>query len=792
MIVPGRGNPNAKLAFIGEAPADEEFRQGKPFVGQSGQLLSTILGHNTIREADIWIDNVCQGKLRGRNPSFDEIKDAIPGLRNRIRGLSNLNCIVPVGDVALRALSVFEFSGITKYRGSVLPGRLVGKKLVPIVHPAFIAKDGYREYRYMHVSISDVARAKEQSGFPEILSPKRTHRILHSLDEAVQELRSLRDSEVWAFDLETSLPCLGFSRNPFDSFTIPFASQERPIVWTANQKAFLIEEIKKAFNKEAKIITQNGLFDKQVLWRDYGIDPFSWDIYADTMYMHQLLYPELPHSLAFIASIYTEEPFYKDEGREWKRGRDSEEAFFRYNGKDCCVTLESFQGMLTELCETGQETYFFSVIMPTVPILFRMHFNGVQIGQAELEDAKRILDRRETINRIRLIRELGYDFNPRSPIEMEAFLKDICVPEKDIQRSQKTGKVLADEDYLKRIYAKFKKQELLFVLGIRNTQYLRSGFTNFGLDPAGRFHAIFKLGPKSGRLAGAGGKKAGTGKGPQLQNIPVPETGPGKSNLNLRRIFVAPSGRSIVAGDLEQADTRVLAYYAPEPMLIKLFESEDPDIHSQVTAEILGIPRGEVGKTGPHAHERKIMKEVGHGSNYGMGPRKLVHILWEEGIFISEADSKRWQAAYFARFPNLKAYHLNMQSEIRQKRFLLDLNGRRHLFLGYFDDTTYREAYSRPPQATVAGVMVKGMAILQRELDRLEFSNPPLILIQVHDEIVVECDNSDVPIVANLMNKSFAIPLSAHNREFTIPMSISVGQNWGEMCLLEKDGYINI
>lgn len=781
-LVPGRGDPNAKLAFIGESPGDEEFRTGKPFVGPSGQMLSNILGHNTISESEVWIDNVKQDKPKNRNPSFEEIKAALPGLRSRLRAFPNLNCIVPIGDIALKALSVFEFSGITKYRGSILPARLCGRKMVPIIHPAYILKDGNHEYRFLHVSISDIARAKRESEFSALRRPARSHSIIYQLDEAIEKIRSLKQKELWSFDLETSLPCLGFATNELESFTIPFQSDSRPIFWTANEKAFLIEELKKVFTKEAKIITQNGLFDKKVLWEDYGIDPFSWNIYADTMYMHQLLYPELPHSLAFLTSIYTEEPFYKDEGREWKRGRDNEESFFRYNGKDCCVTFEAFQEMLEELRETNQEDYFFKVIMPIVPILFRMHFNGVQIGQNELQEAKRSLSRRETISEIKLHQSLGFSLNPRSPIEMEAFLRHIGIPEKELVRSEKTGKVKADEDYLKRLYAKFKDPSILNVLSIRNTQYLQSGFTNLGLDSAGRFHAIFKLGPKSGRLA-----SSGDNKGPQLQNIPAPT-----KSLNLRRIFVAPNGRKLVAIDLQQADTRVLAYFAPEPMLIKLFESEDSDIHSQITAEILGLTRELVFKGGPYDKERSIMKQVGHGSNYGMGPRKLVNVLRENGIFISEKDAKAWQAAYFGRFPNLHAYHLNIRSEILRSRIISDLNGRRHLFLGFFDDTTFREAFSRPPQATVAGVMLKGMIKLQGEIDSREWQNEPLLLIQVHDEVIVECDDSDVPLIIKLMNESFSIPLTAHGKEFTIPMTTNLGQTWGDLKQCGGDGSLNI
>lgn len=772
-LVPGRGNPNATLAFIGEAPGDDEFRTGKPFVGPSGELLSKLLGHNTILESEVFIDNVLQTKPRGRNPSFEEIKLGIPSLRNRLRGLPNLNCIVAIGDIALQALSVFQYKGVTKYRGSILHARLVNRKMVPIVHPAWIMKDGYRENRYLHVSISDVARAKRESAFKEIRRPTREHVIIYNFDEAIMAIRSLKGSEnPWAFDVETSLPCLGFSKRPDKSFTIPFASELYPQIWPSQQRQILIQELKEVFTKDAKVICQNGFFDKRVLWKDYGIDPTAWNIHCDTMWQHQLLYNELPHSLAFITSQYTEEPYYKDEGREWKRGRDSETGYFTYNGKDCCCTIESQIGMDAELREVGQYDYFYQVIMPSEPILWKMHQNGVWVSQKDLKEVRSELERKITISRIKTHQLLGFEVNPRSPIEMEAFLQTIKIPEREIVRSEKTGKVKSDEDYLQRLFAKHQRMEILELLRLRKYQHLVSGFTNFDLDSQGRFHAVFKIGPKSGRLA-----CSGDDSGPQLQNIP----------LHLRRVFSASPGRCFVELDLEQADTRCLAYGIPEPMLIQLFESEDSDIHSQVCSEIFGIPREEIDKHGPNSAKRKIAKEVGHGSNYGMGSGKLVSVLREHGIFISQSQAKEFQERYFSRFGNIKGkFHPYVQERIRKSRELFDLNGRRHLFLGFIDNTCYQEAYSRIPQGTVAGVMLKGMIRLQQLIDEETWKNEPLILIQVHDSLVVEADKEDDLKIALMMKEAFSIKLSAHGRDFIIPMELSIGSNWGLLTPIDK------
>lgn len=787
-LVPGRGNRNAKLAIIGEAPGAEEIRLKEPFRGPSGRMLDNLLGHNGISESEIYVDNVCQSPPSGRNPTIEEIKLATPGLRARLRDLPNLNCILAVGNIALQALSVFQYSGITKkYRGSILPVRLLGKqrpiKMVPIVHPAWIMKDGNYEFRFFHISIGDVARAKEEALTSGIRRPIRNHRIIYNFEEAVTELRSLRELNSrgipWSFDVETSLPCLGFGTDRFNSFTIPFESVTYPHIWPEAQRQYLINEVKEVFVKGAKIVTQNGFFDKRVLWKDYGINPLQWDIYADTMHMHQLLYSELPHSLAFLCSVYTLEPFYKDEGANFRRGIDDENGYFVYNGKDCCVTLECFQEMEEELDDIGhnQKDYFYQVLMPALNILFRMHVNGVYINPSNHKLAISQLKRAETIERIRLIRTSGQEPNSRSPIEMEAFLQGLGVKAKDLPRTPKTNKIQLTEDIFDRLYAKYGFKELASIIKLRKNLFLQSGFTRIDADSDGRYRIVFKLGPKSGRLA-----SEGEDKGPQLQNIPAVQ----KGKPNLRSPYAAPEGKVLISADLEAADTRSLAYYAPELTFIKIFESEDSDIHSQVACEIFGLQRKDISKHGPHAKERSVSKVIGHGSNYGMGPRRVVNTLRDNGIFISESEAKKFQSAYFARFSGIKPYHLSVQKQIRSSRAVFDLTGRRHVFLGFIDDKLFQEAYSRPPQATVAGVMLKGMILLQNEIDLYDWQqNEPLIIIQVHDELILECLKEHSLFVASMMRRTMSIPLTAHERTFIIPMEINIGSNWGELCPLE-------
>src|SRR6185436_13877700 len=341
----------------------------------------------------------------------------------------------------------------------------------------------------------------------------------------------------------------------------------------------------------------------EVLWRDYSIESTDWQIFSDTMYKHQLLYPEFPHGLDFLTSIYTNEPYYKEEGRKWRRGVDPEKQFFTYNGKDCCVTYEADQGMEAEIEEAGQKEYFYDTLMPLLPVLFSMKRRGIPFDPQELEKIRKDLKRKILVDQCKLAHKVGMVPNVKSPIDKEHFLKAVGVKERDFKRSEKTGKILADEDFFQRMYAKYPHPALLDFMRIGESRTLLSGFTNFKLDSNNRYHPDWKLGPKSGRLACSGDE------GPQMQNVPE----------SSRTAVCAPPGRIFVGADLAQAEPRIVAYISEEPTLMEIFESSDQDVYAQVCSKLFNIPRDQIVKGVSFIIERDTAKETVLGGNYGMG-----------------------------------------------------------------------------------------------------------------------------------------------------------------------------
>ncbi len=141
--VPGEGNPNARIVFIGEAPGREEDRQGRPFVGSAGKYLTKVLEENGIKREDVYITNVLKCRPpNNRDPRPDEIEACKPYLIRQLEAIRP-DVIVCLGRYS--AMVVFEifglkFSGISRVRGKVFEVYRWGKpvKILPTYHPAAV------------------------------------------------------------------------------------------------------------------------------------------------------------------------------------------------------------------------------------------------------------------------------------------------------------------------------------------------------------------------------------------------------------------------------------------------------------------------------------------------------------------------------------------------------------------------------------------------------------------------------------------------------------------------------
>jgi len=165
-VVFGVGNPDADLMFIGEAPGFHEDKQGEPFVGAAGQLLTRMLGEIGLRREDVYITNVLMCRPPGnRDPQSDEIESCTPWLVEKL-SLIQPTVIVTLGNFATKYVLQTQ-RGITSMRGSVYDWH--GRRVIPTFHPAAILHgggEGSSQFRHLRDDFALIRRTLDESQRP--------------------------------------------------------------------------------------------------------------------------------------------------------------------------------------------------------------------------------------------------------------------------------------------------------------------------------------------------------------------------------------------------------------------------------------------------------------------------------------------------------------------------------------------------------------------------------------------------------------------------------------------------
>ena len=320
-----------RLAFVGEAPADEEMIEGRPLVGPSGKVFEQILRTANIERREYYVGNVVNvqapdNEFENLCASATEAKtwegynlpplgrkylrpEYIPHL-DRLRDdllRAQPTVIVPLGAAAVWALTG-NFN-IAAQRGSVmLASRLVpGVKIVPTYHPAHVIHD----WVLFHVVAEDFRRAMRESEFPEIRQPKRELWIAPTLADIRHFRRQwLAGADLLSVDIETSqtlrqITCIGFAPDASRALVVPFWDLRKPSrsYWpTPADELAVWEEVRAVLEGPTPKLFQNGPFDIYYLWDRYGIRVRNY--HHDTRLVHHALWPELPKSLLFMGASY--------------------------------------------------------------------------------------------------------------------------------------------------------------------------------------------------------------------------------------------------------------------------------------------------------------------------------------------------------------------------------------------------------------------------------------------------------------------------------------------------------
>ena len=365
------GPRDARIAIVGEAPGADEERLGEPFVGASGRLLTEMLSTAGIARRSCYVTNVVRERPPGndfRDKWYEDKRGQSPtpalvAERERVRAeitTVSPNVTIALGEEALRALTGHH--GIMKWRGSVVD--TAAGKVVPTVHPAAVM----RKYEHRRIVEMDLRRAAREGVRRESPSLGLVLVTDPTSEQALEWLARVRPgSAPVSFDIETlgaTVRCIALARDAHEALCIPFVSCKAPARasgttlltmpsdtafsshWDAATELAILQELARVLEDPAiSLIAQNFPFDASMLCREFGI--VCQGLWMDTMVAQHCCYAELPKSLAFLCSVYTRIPFYKDHDAS----SDLDE--WRYNSMDAVATWQVAQALEREMKELG-------------------------------------------------------------------------------------------------------------------------------------------------------------------------------------------------------------------------------------------------------------------------------------------------------------------------------------------------------------------------------------------------------------------------------------------------------
>lgn len=755
------GPKTAKVVVVGEAPGKTEDETGVPFSGASGMDLNRYLADIGIMRDDVFVTNVCH-KRPPENKFEKLLKPKVDpavllGVIQLKKDIEEIkpNLVVALGDVPLRFLC--NKHGISKWRGSILEATLVkGQKVIPTFHPASV----FRQWENKALIQLDMKRVGEEAKSREINLPLRDIIIWDGSQQNIVE--EMFNAEWLSIDIECSerangsweITCVGFSDKASRALVIPTpASGADPA-------------IRRLLSSDAKKVGQNfAQFDLTVFEDNgYEVKNFAWD----TMFSHHALLMEaagggdevkmlkagkvspavMRKGLGFQVSIYTREPYYKDDGKLWGKP-DNLQEFYRYNGKDAACTFEIREVHEKELDSFGVRKVF-DHEMAIIPLLRQMGRRGVKID-LDRREAFRKQYEAEIINlQDFLDKSAGHPLNVKSKKDMHTLLYEtLKLP---VKLHRETKRPTANKDAIVELAGKYNHPVLMTILEIRKRRDLLERYIYASVDADERLRCLFDpTGTRTGRLAS---RSNIYGSGTNLQNIPP----------KLRQMFVADRGKMLFYVDLSQAEARVVAYLARCESLIELFNS-GRDIHKENAERFFGFYDED---------KRVAVKRIVHGSNYGEGPDRIIKVAAADNIRLDYKDVVKGQEAYFMLYPEIKEVWWADVKRALQYRVLETPLGWKRQFFGRWDSVTFfNEGLAFQPQCTV-GIL--------GEMGMLESSKVPgaEILLNEHDAVVGQCDEDKYETVVPLVQKAMEIPVEINGKTLVIPSDAKVGRNWGD------------
>ncbi len=604
-------------------------------------------------------------------------------------------------------------------------------------------------------------KIRRETVYQGILTKKEFEALLNRLSRA----------EVVAIDTETT--SLNYMQAKIVGISVAIASNEAYYIPVMHEydgapdqldRKYVLKKLKPWLeDKDAKKIGHNLKYDSHV-FANHGIELNGTDF--DSMLESYVLNSTATrHNLNAVAKRYLnmDTTSYEDvAGKGAKQigfNQVSLEDAIPYAAEDADVSLQLHQTLHPKLMAMNSLAKLYTDIeAPLLKVLQTIERNGVLIDESMLEKQSDqfAITLKELESKAHSL--AGAEFNLSSPKQLQEILYDkLSLP---ILKKTPKGQPSTAESVLQRLAGDFPIVQT--ILKYRTTAKLKTTYTDklplMVNQNTGRVHTSYHQAvTATGRLSSSD---------PNLQNIPI-RTVEGK---RIRQAFIAPNGFQILAADYSQIELRIMAHNSQDPGLLDAFQA-GLDIHQATAAEIFAVDLESVS-----AEQRRSAKAINFGLIYGMSAFGLTRQLG-----ITRGDAQEYIELYFARYPQVKIYMDAIRKQARESGFVETVFGRR-LYLPDIDSRNYqrrqyaeRSAINAPMQGTAADIIKKAMIDLERQL--VEESIDAKIIMQVHDELVLEVKDNSVDAVSELVTEAMG---KAADLDVVLKVDLGVGENWDQ------------
>lgn len=808
VYVPSRGNPNASVMLIGEAPGRYEVEKGLPFVGTAGNVLTELLMKAGIDPDECFYTNVCKyqppttyPKGGGKPKSNDLsawIPKGIPADERVFTGLEELsaeiervnpNVIVPLGNWPLyflyrqRLNKQSQVTGITDYRGYTLESRYVApkRKLIPTLHPSYYLHGNSGE---AGLGVRDFRRVAKESGSPLIVRRPRTYYIDPQGEEReLLRQRLLNEGDILFTDIEgwgRNLKVVGFAVSPDWGVSIRIRGRD-DVAWVRS----LLESGK-------PIGAQNATFDLGNLEWWFEVNAFP-NLVWDTMVAAYVTNIEHKKDLGFLASLH-----WIDIGAWWDviswddihSGKQSIDDLLPYNCDDNMVTCEVQQKQVIDIATDPKFREAFEFDMAKVRALWKVSRRGCpldlnRLAKLSTECKASLAENQAALNGICEIYDMdlkGVDFNVKSGPQVAELLAAYMNIE--LTKRTKGGAQWATDnrilmEYARRSDDRAVRQTIERVIRVREDRDLESKFLSIEWDDDGRARCIYD--PTKTKTRRLSSKEFWpTSRGSNLQNIPAPSSSP-KYGPACRECFTCDPGMEFGYADLKGAEFLIVAWLSQDPLMLEyaaMSIAGTGNVHKKTAAFMFDQQESAIEKDTPFYFLGKKMR---HSGNYMIGWKELMGRIngeaMETGIWVDAAMVKRMIARYLEMHPLLPTWWGEVAYEAKSTGRLRNLFG----FIRVVNDRVSNclpDLVAFKPQSTVGDCLNYGLVACEDDPELRDYGFS--ILLQEHDALGYQYQpayrDAVHTRVSTLMSKEIYIPKVDEYK--VIPIEVQYGKAW--------------